>query len=307
MPTLFRSMLPLIVASLMALPAVAAKKEVKTDHPLVTAYAGSSIYSKDFKEFDAYRVFLGWDKDTKDYKTETLEGKVTKIVYKNPPNRSVLELWRNYEAALKKSGVTVMFECDQSKKECMDRYVGAYLRRDFEINGIGNKEGRLMYAKLEQDDQTAYLVLAVGDKYTDVHVVEMKKMQTGMVALNLAALTSDLDKQGFVVVEGIYFDTDKTELKPESNPAIEEVAKLLKQRADLGLYVVGHTDTQGSLAHNMTLSEGRANAVVSRLVKDHGIAAQRLEGRGVGPLAPVASNLQEGGRAKNRRVVLVQR
>ncbi len=306
MNKLFRIILTLSAAILTALPAFAAR-EVKTDHPLVTPYAGSSLYSKEVKEFDSYRVFMGWDKTAKEYKTQDLEGKVTKILYKSPPNRSVLELWRNYEAALKKRGVTVLYECDQAKKECMDRYVGANLRRDFAISAIGNKDGRLMVARLEQDEQTAFLVLAVGESYTDVHVVEMKKMQTGMVALNLAALTSGIDKQGFVVVEGIYFDTDKAELKPESNPAIEEVAKLLKQRAELGFYVVGHTDTQGNLAHNMALSEARANAVVSRLVNEHGIAAQRLEGRGVGPLAPVASNAQEGGRAKNRRVVLVQR
>jgi outer membrane protein OmpA-like peptidoglycan-associated protein len=138
-------------------------------------------------------------------------------------------------------------------------------------------------------------------------VVEMKKMQTGMAALNLQVLTGDLDKQGFVVVEGIFFDTDKTDLKPASNPAIEEVAKLLKERPQLGLYVVGHTDSQGNLAHNLALSEGRANAVVQRLVKYHAVAPQRLDGRGVGPLAPVASNAHEDGRTKNRRVVLVQR
>ena len=69
----------------------------------------------------------------------------------------------------------------------------------------------------------------------------------------------------------------------------------------------GHTDMQGSLSHNMALSAGRANAVVDTLVNEHGISSARLEGRGIGPLAPVASNTQEVGRGKNRRVVLVQR
>jgi OOP family OmpA-OmpF porin len=301
-----RSILGLAAALLIGFPALAAR-EAKTDHPLVTPYAGSSIYSKDVKAFDAYRVFQGWDAAAKAYKTQTLEGKVTKLLYSNPKDRSVLELYRNYESALKKDGVTVLYECDQTKMECVNGYVGSHLRTQFGINGIGNKSGRLMFAKLEQDAQTAYLLLAVGDKYTDVHVVEMKKMQTGMTALNLQVLTGELDKQGFVVVEGIFFDTDKTDLKPASNPAIEEVAKLLKERPQLGLYVVGHTDSQGSLAHNLALSQGRAHAVVQRLVKHHAVAPQRLEGRGVGPLAPVASNAQEDGRAKNRRVVLVQR
>jgi OmpA-OmpF porin, OOP family len=293
-------------AWLVVRPATAAKPD-KTDHPLVTPYAGSSLYSKDVKAFDAYRVFQGWDAKAKAYKTQTLEGRVSKLLYSNPKNRSALELYRNYQSALKQSGAKVLYECDQARKECVDGYVGARLRTEFGINGIDNKSGRLMFVKLEQDAQTAYLLLAVNDKYTDVHVVEMKAMQTGMAALNLQALTSELDSQGFVVVEGIYFDTDKTDLKPESDPAIEEVAKLLKERPELSLYVVGHTDSQGLLTHNLGLSEGRANAVVQRLVKRHAVAAQRLEGRGVGPLAPVASNAQESGRAKNRRVVLVQR
>ncbi len=296
----------LAIAMISALPALAAKK-VKTDHPLVTPYEGSSIYSKDVKQFDEYRVFKGWDKEAKEYITQMLEGKVTKILYKNPPERSVLELYRNYQSALNKEGITVLYECNQANLECVDGYVGAHLRQQFGIHAMGNKAGRYMFAKFEQEDQTVFLALAVGEANTDVHVVEMKKMETGKVAMNLAVLTEDLDRQGFVVVEGIFFDTDKTELKPESKPAIDEVAKLLKERPGLKLYVVGHTDGQGDLSHNMKLSEGRAKAVTASLVKEHGIDAGRLESRGVGPLAPVASNKSESGRAKNRRVVLVER
>lgn len=287
-------------------PALAAKK-VKTDHSLVTPYDGSRIYSKDVKQYDEYRAFKGWIKEQKKYTTQLLEGKVTKILYKNPPDRSVLELYRNYRSALEKKGVTILYECNQANMECVDGYVGAHLRQQFSINAIGNKSGRYIFAKLEQEEQIAYLALAVGGQSTDVHVVEMKKMDTGKVVLDLAALTEDLDKQGFVVIEGIYFDTDKTELKPKSKPAINQVAKLLKEHPGLKLYVVGHTDMQGSLSHNMNLSKGRAKAVVTTLINEHGIASERLEGRGVGPLSPVANNTQESGRAKNRRVVLVQR
>jgi len=179
-----------------------------------------------------------------------LEGKVTKILYNNPPELSVLELYRNYQNALKKEGGTLIYECNQSNLECVDGYVGANLRTKFAINGISNKVGRLMFAKLDQDEQIAYLLLAVGEKYNDVHVIEIKKMDTGQVALNLTALTEDLDKQGFVVLERIYCDTDKAQLKPESQPAIDEVVKLLNERPKLMLYVVGHTDMQGSLSYN---------------------------------------------------------
>ncbi len=189
----------------------------------------------------------------------------------------------------------------------MDAYVGANLRLQFNINSIGNKAGRYMFARLDQAHQTAYLVLGVGEQYTDVHVIEIKKMETGKVSVNLEKLLEGLDKDGYVVLEGIYFDTGKTEIKPESMLAINQVAGLLKQMPDLKLYVVGHTDTQGKLAYNLNLSDGRAKSVAAALVNEHRIAADRLEGRGVGPLAPVASNTTDGGRAKNRRVVLVQR
>ncbi len=295
----------LLIASL-SFPALAAKPDT-TDHPLVSSYEGSKVYRKDIKQYDEYRVFLGWDKEAKEYKTRMLEGKVTRILYTNPPERSVLELYRNYENALKSEGAEILYSCNQANMECTDRYVGATIRTQFGIHGIGNKSGRYMFAKLEQEDQTAYLALSVGDRNTDVHVVEMKKMETGKVTINLEALAEGLDKQGYVIVEGIYFDTDKATLKASSDPALVEVSRLLTSRPELGLYVVGHTDMQGSLGHNMSLSKGRAQAVITALAEKHGIDASRLEAHGVGPLAPQASNTQEDGRAKNRRVVLVAR
>ncbi|MDJ0783624.1 MAG: OmpA family protein [Desulfosarcinaceae bacterium] len=288
-------------------PSTLSGKTNKTNHPLVTPYAGSSIYSKDVTQFDEHRVFMGWKKDSKEFKVQVLEGKITKILYKNPPERSILELYRNYKGALQQEGVELLFECDQGKKECIDGHVGNQLRQQFGIRAIKNRSGRYVLAKLNQEKQIVYLALAVGNQSTDVHVIEMKKMETGKVALNLAALTEGLDRQGFVIVDGIYFDTDKTELKPESKPAIDEVVKLLEERPDLKLYVVGHTDMQGELAYNINLSSGRAEAVVRTLVNKHGISPDRLLSKGVGPLAPVASNNQEDGRALNRRVVLVER
>ena len=85
-----------------------------------------------------------------------------------------------------------------------------------------------------------------------------------------------------------------------------EIAKLLKADPNLKVYVVGHTDNTASLDLNLKLSRERAEAVAQALVSGHGIDAGRLIGQGVGPLAPVASNDSEEGRAKNRRVELVK-
>ena len=83
----------------------------------------------------------------------------------------------------------------------------------------------------------------------------------------------------------MYFDTDKAEVKPESKAALDEMGKLLKANPNLKVYVVGHTDNQGTLARNLDLSQKRADAVVKALEADYKIAAARLSPRGVASLA----------------------
>ncbi len=136
-------------------------------------------------------------------------------------------------------------------------------------------------------------------------IVEKQSMAQEVVA-SAALFQSGLKTSGHVEVPGIYFDSGKAELKPASDAALAEVAKLLKADAALKVYVVGHTDNVASLDLNTKLSQARAEAVVQALVGKHGIAAARLIGRGAGPLAPVASNDSEDGRSRNRRVELVK-
>jgi len=87
---------------------------------------------------------------------------------------------------------------------------------------------------------------------------------------------------------------------------LAEIAKLLQNNNTLKLYVVGHTDNVGTFESNMTLSKARADAVVRELVTKYSIAADRLKAYGVSSLSPVASNKTEDGKAKNKRVELVE-
>lgn len=148
----------------------------------------------------------------------------------------------------------------------------------------------------------------VGTEFTGKYrltIVEKKEMSQDIVA-NAEALANDLKNTGHSSVYGIYFDTGKSEIKPESGQAIGEIAKLLKSDTGLKIHVVGHTDNVGGMDANMKLSRDRADAVVQALVRDHGIAASRLNAFGAGPYAPVASNDTDEGKAKNRRVELVK-
>ena len=297
--------LALLALTILAAPGHAAP--ARTDHPLVSPYEGSIIRRKDVKEFDEYSAFTGMDATRKEPTSIDLEGRVTKILYATPKERSILEMYRNYEMAVLGAGAEIIYECNQDKKECAERYAGPTFQRVSDIHSMQNLSGRYLLTKLEQDEQTAYIAIAVGASSTTVHVIEVKKMDTGMVSLDAAALGRGLEAQGFVIVQGIYFDTDKATIQARSAPAIREMARLLNENPDLNVFVVGHTDMQGSLAHNRGLSEDRARAVVDALVTEHGVKREQLEPYGVGPLAPQASNANDAGRAKNRRVVLVAR
>ena len=190
---------------------------------------------------------------------------------------SAVQIIRNHEQAIAKIGGATVYE-DQ-------RYAIMKIAKD----------GKEVWAQLD----TAW---GKGNMLT---VVE-KQAMVQEVAASAELFRTGLKTSGHVEVPGIYFDTGKSELKPESDAAVAEVAKLLKSEPTLMVYVVGYTDNVAALDLNMKLSQARAEAVVQALVNKLGIAANRLIGRGAGPLAPVASNDSEEGRAKNRRVELVK-
>ena len=121
----------------------------------------------------------------------------------------------------------------------------------------------------------------------------------------LSVILKGIKAEGKFIIYGIYFDFDKADVRSESEPTLREIAMVLRDDPPLNLYVVGHTDMKGMLNYNIDLSKRRAAAVVKELTTKHSIAAGRLTPDGVGPLAPVATNETEEGRAKNRRVELV--
>jgi outer membrane protein OmpA-like peptidoglycan-associated protein len=142
---------------------------------------------------------------------------------------------------------------------------------------------------------------------TLVDIVEVERAETGLVAVDPEAIGRDLEEKGRVVLDGLYFDFDSPTLQPRSAEALGNIAGYLDANPERTFYVVGHTDSRGSLGYNRELSQARAQAVVDALVNDHGIARERLDAAGVGPLVPVFSNADDAGRERNRRVELVER
>jgi OmpA-OmpF porin, OOP family len=286
----------------MVVPVLAAAE----DHPLVSAYAGSQQTERKVDAFNEYQRIVGQVDGLNT--TEALEGRLTRLRYRNPPERSTLEIIRNYRDALAGQGLVVDYECS-GPAECAHAGVGHKQYPGWNrINGMNLgavRDVRYFTGRLAYGDAQAYVAVAVNPSVTYVHVLETAAMQTGLVVADASALGDALDRDGRVVVDGIYFDTGSAKLKSESDPALGQVAELLRLRTALKLHVVGHTDNTGGFAANMTLSQNRAQAVVEALTGRFGIAASRLSGHGVGPLAPAASNAGDAGRGKNRRVEIV--
>lgn len=295
----------LLLATLPLAALAAPDARAQEDHPLVTRYAGSTVVDRRVEEFGEYTLVTGLNREFV-HQGRRLEGKVTRLVYGNPRGRSTLEIYRNYEASLRAAGLEPIFSC--ALAQCGPAYALSSWGR---FNGLfvaADGDPRYLAGTVRtRDGGTAYVALMVGRNRTQLDVVEIRPMQGDMVIADASALGRGLDSEGRVAVPGIYFDTDRSVVKPESRPALEQVARLLRERPTLRLYVVGHTDMTGALAHNRGLSEARARAVAAALVRDFGVAAARLEGYGVGPLAPAATNATEAGRAENRRVELVAR
>ena len=140
----------------------------------------------------------------------------------------------------------------------------------------------------------------------EVIAVAPDQMEQRMSFVNSDEMSRSLTDTGKVSLYGIYFDTDKDVVRPDSQPTLVEIQKLLRADPQLKVHVVGHTDNQGNAAHNLDLSRRRAASVVGELTAKYGITADRLDAFGCGFYAPVASNTAEEGRAKNRRVELVK-
>jgi OOP family OmpA-OmpF porin len=268
----------LIISSLFAaVPSWAEQKDAANckDHPLLSRLTDYWIQACTLKQFDAYAFSIGKGKPAQ------VEGQYTNIRYQPPAGLttkpSTLQVLRNVENAVKKIGGTVI--ATDSSKETLKL----------------TKDGKELWIEVWADYTGQYILT----------IVEKAAMVQELVA-SADAFADGLKATGHIAVEGIYFESGKSELKSESTAAIAEVAKLLKGSASLKLYVVGHTDNAGALDGNMKLSQDRAQAVVQALVKSHGIEVARLKAYGSGPYSPVASNDAEEGRAKNRRVELVK-
>jgi outer membrane protein OmpA-like peptidoglycan-associated protein len=267
-----------------------------------------------------------------------LEGPYTRLVYLVPAGRSPLEVVRNYQQDIQSKGGRVLFEC--KAQECGgdasrgseggggSMSLAMYLYPEDRIKdrpfsnancAVASRIADQRYLVAEIPSSAAHVsVLAYslkagtycealnGRTIAVVDVVEGKAREQKIVFVKADDMAQQISKVGSVALYGIYFDVNKAEIKQESEPTLEQIARLLRSSSGLKLLVVGHTDSQGSFPTNMELSQRRASSVVEALVSRFRVDRNRLSPVGVSSASPVASNKTEEGRALNRRVQLVE-
>lgn len=218
---------------------------------------------------------------------------------------SDLELQRNIESVVSSLGGKKIFDGkipEEAAQKIKEWPRDLALKYNSGLGDIWNNATQVFVVR--RADRNIWIHLCSYQFGGGLLIAETKPLKVTAGLLPASELKSQIDKTGKVALH-VNFATDKTEILPDSRPQIEQVVQLLKQDASLKLAVNGYTDNTGDPAHNKTLSEGRAKAVVVALTAQ-GIDAARLSSAGFGDADPLANNATEDGRSQNRRVELVK-
>ncbi len=321
-----------------------AAREIAKDQPGASdwvaagRYDGSHLLAQTLKAFDELTLPSGPIANGKFKVSATAQGRVMRSLYVAPKGRSTLEILANHKQALLAAGFKPVFECGG------DACGEGFARAKFDPNNteqrvVVEKSGQirtfLTNAMLEYVKDVRYGLYrksgAGGDTLAGIYIAQMtggssgdysaaltgyegvliesvepKAMEQKIVTVTAGEIDSKIASEGRAIFYGLYFDFDKADIKPDSKAQLTEIANYLAKRPALKAFVVGHTDNAGGLDYNLNLSLRRAQAVVAALQSQFKIAPGRLTPRGVGPLSPIAANHDDAGRAKNRRVEMVE-
>jgi outer membrane protein OmpA-like peptidoglycan-associated protein/tetratricopeptide (TPR) repeat protein len=196
------------------------------------------------------------------------------------------------------------------KGQVYDKKTKEGLPSSVELTDINTRQ---LISKLQTDEDGNYLVtLPVGNDYA--FNVSRKGYLFYSENYNISTTAPDstfqadiplqpLEVDAHVVLKNVFFDTKRTELKPESITELDNVVKLMNENPKIKILIVGYTDNVGKPSDNLALSKGRAVAVVNYLF-GKGIINERLTLKGLGETNPIEDNKTEEGRALNRRTEL---
>src|ERR1700730_5653580 len=306
-----------------------------SDHPALSRIAGSTIVVYERKDQAEIRIPLErviFDLQTQKFnafKTISASGRLTRILYALPAGNTPQGAGGYYENALRQANGEVLFSGAQDQLDNgNDRFVNQVYYgnlQDRVYNQVYNllllnRENDYVAGKLNWHGRDLYVQVYIFAKQEGrrinlikkdrvcalVDIVEPGPTHPPTALVTSEQMASEINRTGRIALYGLYFDTNRTEIKSESKPTLEQIADLLKREPSLKLLVVGHTDNVGDFESNRNLSQRRAASVANALVTGFGIAPDRLVPFGVSYAAPVAPNTTAEGKSQNRRVELVR-
>ena len=265
-----------VICSLLITGAIFAKDD-SLEHPVIKPMPGYEIIQRISKKdpFGTLSIKMRANNKTS---IKKVDGQFWRLSYnkadKSPVSAGVI--LGNYQKAVSEKGGKVTFS---SKKD-------------------------LHFSVPRKDGGISYATLHVAYSHYEMKIVDEKSLKT-VLSFGAEELKKALDTHGHIAVYGINFLVNSDSLQVGAAKILEEFARLMILYPDLKIEIQGHTDNTGAAAHNLTLSNRRAQTV-QKYILLYGIDQSRMKAKGYGMSKPVDVNSTKEGRARNRRVELVK-
>ena len=276
----------LLSVAILAVFCIPVVSQEVTEHPLIRPYPGSVFDERRSEQLNYSEYEFRVGTPPRDYTTQSVQGEYRNLRYflyneDGTPNRDVsqIEYFENFKAAVREKGGEIKWE---------DRHYGL-------VFTIPREDGGVTWCRVQSSVSAARNIL---------DIIDEKPLETTL-EFTPAQMMAALDTDGKVALYGILFDYDKASLQQTSSKQLQEVLTLLVNNPDLSLEIQGHTDSDGSAAYNLQLSQKRAESVLQYLLL-FGIDSSRVQAIGYGETMPVAPNDTDENKARNRRVELVR-
>ena len=283
-------------------------ESVEEQKIIAAPYNGSSVSYDDKLGYGEFYVCTGKTSEGKP-KINKIEGYIRNRFCRAPEGRSALEIIKNYENAIVSAGGKVLMS--GKSKECIDAFMKVNGHPHPAINDYNYMVfGAYQYfcGIIHSEDVDYFVAVAAGKGEHDIcyHLVTIETKPMDMDMVSADNINESMIADGHIAIYDILFETGKSEINLRSTAALKNIAKFLIANPEKQYLIVGHTDNVGDFDANIKLSTDRANAIVNELVEKYSVNTAQLKPYGIGSASPVASNSTDEGKAKNRRVEIVE-
>ncbi len=241
----------------------------------------------------------------------TVEGQVERVTWRLQAGSSTtLQLLAPLRGQIEAQGYDILFECEARICGGFDFRFGTEVVPTPDMY-VAIQDYRFLSAQKGSEVLSLLVSRNPPDGYVQmIRVTPVDARAPAPVVIDQSVdgaggLLAEFQQTGHVILDDLHFRTGEVALGEGPFASLALLAGFLADKPDTRLALVGHTDDTGALQANIAVSKRRAEAVRTRLIEAHGVAADRIEAQGVGYLAPITSNATAEGRDVNRRVEAV--